>query len=154
MRPSKMSFYMAMAEVAASRSHDSETKVGSILVKPDTGAVIATGCNGFVRGADDAALPNTRPDKYDYMVHSEMNLIANCARHGISTEGCFVVCTLTPCKVCMRMLWQCGITRVVCGARYRDFEEICKMLDIKVSVSDIEGFLDLRYGATRHEKML
>lgn len=148
MRPSKISFYMAMAEVAASRSHDSETKVGSILVKADTGAIIATGCNGFVRGADDAALPDARPDKYDYMVHSEMNLIANCARHGISTDGCFVVCTLTPCKVCMRMLWQCGVTRAICGSRYKDFEEICRMKDISLSISSIEGYIDIRYGAT------
>lgn len=136
---------MTMAEAAASRSHDDETKVGSVLVKASTGAVIATGCNGFVRGADDAALPSRRPDKYDYMVHSETNLIANCARHGISTDGCFVVCTLTPCKTCMRMLWQCGITRVIAKARYRDFDDIMKMSDIELSVTETEGLIDMRY---------
>jgi len=143
-RPSKLHFYMAMADTAASRSHDSETKVGSVLVKADTGAIIATGGNGFVRGADDASLPSTRPEKYDYIVHSEMNLIANCARHGISTENCFVVCTLTPCKICMRLLWQCGISRVVAKAKYRDFENILKMQDISVS-STIDEYIDLRY---------
>lgn len=147
MRPSKTQFYMAMAETAASRSHDSETRVGSILVKADTGAIIATGCNGFVRGAGDELLPSTRPSKYDYIVHSEMNLIANCARHGISTENCFVVCTLTPCKVCMRMLWQCGINRVVAKAKYRDFDDILAMRDIAISSTDADGYIDLRYRA-------
>lgn len=138
---------MAMAETAASRSHDAETKVGSVLVKADTGAIIATGCNGFVRGADDAALPSTRPEKYDYIVHSEMNLIANCARHGISTENCFVVCTLTPCKVCMRMLWQCGISRVVAKSKYRDFDDILAMRDIAVDLTPENEYIDLRYQA-------
>lgn len=136
-----------MADVAASRSHDSETKVGSVLVKSDTGAIIATGCNGFVRGASDVLLPSTRPDKYDYIVHSEMNLIANCARHGISTENCFVVCTLTPCKICMRLLWQCGINRVIAKAKYRDFDNILAMRDIAVSSTDSDGYIDLRYQA-------
>ena len=57
-RPSKLATYMAMADVAARRSHDAETQVGSVLVKADSGAVIATGCNGFVRGAPDRLLPN------------------------------------------------------------------------------------------------
>jgi dCMP deaminase len=138
---------MAMAEVAASRSHDAETKVGSVLIKPDTGAVIATGCNGFVRGANDATLPDVRPEKYDYIVHSETNLIANCARHGISTEGCFVVCTLTPCKSCMRMLWQCGINRVISKSRYKDFDQILSMIDLSVGISSNEGLIDLTYGS-------
>ena len=146
-RPSKLSFYMAMAEAAASRSHDLEAKVGSVLVKWDTGAIIATGCNGFVRGADDLKLPAKRPEKYDYIVHSEMNLIANCARHGISTDNCFVVCTLTPCKVCMRMLWQCGINRVVAKEQYRDLDEILAMDDLAVDVRSDDGFIDLRYGS-------
>lgn len=149
MRPSKLSFYMAMAETAASRSHDLETKVGSVLVKTDTGAIIATGCNGFVRGADDEKLPGKRPDKYDYIVHSEMNLIANCARHGISTENCFVVCTMTPCKVCMRMLWQCGISRVVAKNKYRDFDSILTMGDLSMSIKEVDGLIDLEYGGGR-----
>lgn len=136
---------MAMAEVAASRSHDAETKVGSVLVKADTGAVIATGCNGFVRGADDNKLPANRPEKYDYIVHSEMNLIANCARHGVSTDNCFVVCTLTPCKVCMRMLWQCGINRVIAKSRYKDLDQILAMNDLAVDIRSEEGFIDLIY---------
>lgn len=146
MKTSKYSFYMKMAEVAASRSHDSETKVGSVLVHPESGAIIATGCNGFVRGANDDALPSTRPQKYDYIVHSEMNLIANCARHGISTNGCFVVCTLTPCKSCMRMLWQSGIRSVICKEEYRDFHDIQTMKDLKLDIFRTDdGYIDIKY---------
>lgn len=134
MRISKHEMYMQMAKTAARRSHDAETQVGAVLVNNKTGAVIATGCNGFVRGANDDNLPNTRPEKYKYMVHAEQNLIANCARHGISMDNCTLYCTMSPCVVCMRLLWQCGITSIVAENLYRDVEEIKAMRDIRLSV--------------------
>ena len=145
-RPTKFETYMKVAETVALRSHDSETKVGSVLVKKDSGAIIATGCNGFVRSAPDAILPNTRPDKYKYIVHSEMNLIYNAARHGISMEDTFVVCTLTPCVACMRGLWNTGVREVIAKAPYRDFQDILMMNDLNVTETRTdEGFIKLVY---------
>lgn len=139
---------MDVAEAVSKRSHDAETQVGSVLVNNKTGAIIATGFNGFVRGADDSILPNTRPDKYQYIVHSEQNLIANCARHGISMEDTTLVCTLTPCAACMRMLWQCGITHVVAKNIYRGFDDVCAMKDLKIDVKKTEEeYLELKYSA-------
>lgn len=146
MRPTKNANLMAAAEVIAARSHDAETKVGAILINNKSGAIIATGYNGFVRGANDQALPNTRPDKYEYILHAEQNLIANAARHGISMENCSLICTLSPCKLCMRMLVNCGITKVVAKNLYRDFNDILTMKDIKVNVTqDEEGFHHISY---------
>jgi len=138
MRPSKLANYMDMAIVCAQRSHDAETKVGAVLVNNDSGAIIATGYNGFVRGAPDDTLPTTRPDKYEYIIHAEMNMISNAAKHGISMNNCMLVCTLSPCKACMRMLYNCGITKVVSKDLYRDFDEILKMRDIRVSLEKNE----------------
>lgn len=134
MRPSKIENYMDMARVVAQRSHDAETQVGAVLVNNSSGAIIATGYNGFVRSAPDAKLPNTRPAKYEYIVHAEQNLIANCARHGISMDDTTLICTLSPCKLCMRLLYNCGITKVVVKDLYKDFEEIRQMKDINISV--------------------
>lgn len=146
MRPSKIQNYMDMATVIAQRSHDAETKVGAILVNNETGAVMATGFNGFVRGADDATLPTTRPDKYEYIVHAEQNLICNSAKHGISMNNCSLVCTLSPCKLCMRMLLNCGITKVIAKDLYKDFQEIIEMKDIKVtSTKEEDGFWHIAY---------
>src|ERR1017187_8729887 len=128
-RPSKLENYMEMAETVAKRSHDQETKVGAILVNNKSGALLATGYNGFVRGVHDEILPSKRPLKYEYILHAEQNLIANCARHGISMEDCKLICTLTPCKLCMRMLFNCGITHVIAKEKYNDFDEILKMQD-------------------------
>ena len=145
-RPGKLQNYMDIAEVVARRSHDADTKVGAILVKNGSGAIIATGFNGFARGADDEKLPNNRPDKYQYIIHAETNIVAHCARHGISMEDCMLVCTLTPCVSCMRLLWQCGITEVIAKDLYRDIEAIQKMKDIAiVLLKTVEGFHALTY---------
>ena len=146
MRPSKNQNYMDIAEAVAQRSHDAETKVGAVLINNTSGAIIATGYNGFVRGADDEMLPNTRPAKYEYIVHAEQNLICNSARHGISMNNCSLVCTLSPCKLCMRMLLNCGITKVIAKELYKDFNDILQMQDIKVDVQKEEdGFFHISY---------
>jgi dCMP deaminase len=146
MRPSKNQNYMEIAETIAKRSHDSETKVGAVLVNNVSGAIVATGYNGFVRDADDASLPTTRPDKYEYILHAEQNLIANSARHGISMDNCSLVCTLSPCKLCMRMLLNCGITKVIARDLYKDFNDILQMKDIKVNASrESDGFWHISY---------
>lgn len=146
MRPSKTQNYMDIATEIAKRSHDAETQVGAILINNGSGAIIATGYNGFVRGADDASLPNTRPDKYEYIVHAEQNLICNSAKHGISMNNCSLICTLSPCKLCMRMLLNCGITKVIAKNLYKDFNEILKMKDIKVETTqEADGFWHLVY---------
>ena len=146
MRPSKIKNYMDLAETVAARSPDEETKVGVLLINNKTGAILATGYNGFVRGADDEHLPRTRPLKYEYMIHGEMNLLINCAKHGISTEDCYLVSTMTPCKLCMRLMVNAGITGVVAKEKYRDFEEILHMQDVSVEwqVGD-EGFYEIKY---------
>jgi dCMP deaminase len=147
MRPSKIENYMEIAEVIAKRSHDAETKVGAVLINNKSGAIMSTGYNGFVRGAHDDILPNTRPDKYEYILHAEDNLIANAARHGISTENCTLVCTLSPCKHCMRMLVNCGVTEIVAKQLYKDFNDILVMKDINVVVyqSSENGFWYISY---------
>lgn len=132
---SKIDNAMRIAEIVAERSHDTETQVGAVLIHSKTGAIIAQGFNGFVRGAPDKILPTTRPDKYPYMVHAETNLIYNAARHGISTEDCFVVCTMSPCSNCMRALWQCGISTVFFKNTYKDFHIHTQMKDLQVSVT-------------------
>lgn len=146
----KLKILMQHAEVAAQGSHDSETKVGSVLITQD-GAIIATGTNGFISGAPDHKLPNTRPEKYPYIVHSEMNLIAHCARLGISTNNCALVCTMSPCVSCMRLLFQSGIKEVVFKTAYRDFEDVRKMADIDIFVTKISNYTVLHYVAADDE---
>lgn len=134
---SKLNNYYERALAVSKPSHDEQTKVGAILIKKDSGAVIASGYNGFVRGAPDNVLPKTRPEKYKYIVHAEQNLIFNCARHGISTKECAVFCTLSPCKDCTRAMYQSGIDTIYFKDKYKDFEQQISLGDLSVDIFEI-----------------
>lgn len=131
----KLKYYHTRAIATASASPDPSTKVGALLIHGESGAVIAEGYNGFVRGAEDDKLPTTRPEKYDYIIHAETNLLCNAVRHGISTSKCAMFCTISPCIKCMRMLYQAGITEVYVKGFYGDFEQSASMLDLSLSVT-------------------
>lgn len=145
-RVTKLQNLMDIAEVVSRRSHDAETQVGALLINNDSGAILATGFNGFVRSANDGILPNTRPNKNIYVVHAEENILYNCCRHGISTNNCKIICTQSPCSRCMRAIYQAGIKEVIAKHKYRDYETLLTMKDIKIieSVTE-EGFYKLKY---------
>lgn len=139
MTKKKLDSYYRRALAVAEDSPDEQTKVGALLIHGESGAVIGSGYNGFVRNAPDEKLPKTRPEKYDYMVHAEANMIFNCAKHGITTNECFVFCTLSPCCSCMRALYQSGIYLVFFKDVYRDFTKNAGMKDLHLKISEIDG---------------
>src|SRR5690606_4098459 len=57
-------------------------------------------------------LPNLRPDKYPFMIHSEHNAILNCAKNGISTDGATAYITGPPCCDCLQYMYQSGIKAI------------------------------------------
>jgi len=131
---------LAMADVAASASPDADTKVGSILVSKKTGSIVSTGFNGFARGVNDGAIPKTRPEKYQYVIHAESNLICNAARNGVTTDDCFVVQTHSPCVHCARLLYQCGITTVYFQHVYRGTEEVKRLGDLQLKYTAFDKY--------------
>ena len=50
--------------------------------------------------------------------HAEQNAIANAAARGISTEGCVMVVTCSPCLACARLIHHAGIKEVVTTEGY------------------------------------
>ncbi len=139
-KESKIQSYIKRAEVVAESSPDEETKVGSILISNSTGSVISEGFNGFVRGADDKSLPKTRPQKYDFIIHAEDNLISNAARNGVRTDQCFAVQTHSPCPQCARRLYQAGITVVYFKTYYPGSDKIAELGDLKLMFTPYEKY--------------
>lgn len=145
---------MEMAEVIAKLSPDAETQVGAIMLSWD-GRVIASSYNGFLRGADDETLPNTRPEKYQYMQHAERNMLYNCSYEGIQTRNTTVVCTLSPCVECLRACYQSGVSCIVFKDLYASFDNTDfykELKDVFVTVSKIGDYtkLELQSVKVRH----
>ena len=80
-------YFMTMAMVAATRSKDAQWKAGCILVKDNR--IIGTGYNSWPSKMDDTVIPNTRPYKYDWVLHAEHNALANRTVHDPSNSICY-----------------------------------------------------------------
>ena len=101
-------YFIGLAKFVSIRSHDYETQVGCVIVDSDN-HVIGLGYNGFCSSVDDKKLPNTRPDKYPFIVHAEQNALANMSLKSSSEKRAYI--TAYPCSVCAKLLWQNGIRR-------------------------------------------
>jgi len=113
-RPTWDQYFLNIARVIATRSHDAETQVGALLVDANH-RLLATGYNGFPPGCDDEKLPNTRPEKYPYMVHAEINAIASSRQ---DLKGSTLYVTLSPCCECVKAIITAGVARVVFPSYY------------------------------------
>lgn len=105
--------HLALAEFwGVLKSKDPNTKVGSVLVRPN-GSIASLGYNGFPRGMDDSPeLYADRDTKLDRIIHAETNAIS--ASEDRSLDGCTLyVWPFFPCHRCAVHIIQEGIVRVV-----------------------------------------
>ena len=131
--------FMEIAKIAAKRSCDPKTQVGACLVKEN--CVIGIGYNGaprnFFLDFDWAS-----EEKYDYVIHAEINAITNSQAIGANVAGADVYVTLSPCHNCMKTLVQNRIKRVFYLEEYRDIEltkKIAEHSDIQLIKMSLDG---------------
>lgn len=113
--------FIELCHHVSSWSKDPSTTVGAVIVD-DEHNVRAIGYNGFPRGIKDDGRLDNRETKYPMIVHAERNAIATCAKLGVRTEGCTLVCTHMPCSVCCGDIIQAGIKCVVVESSNSDFD--------------------------------
>ena len=112
---------------ANEHSSDAERKVGVELRVKGHHLV---GFNTFVDGSRKLGLPNTAPDKYEYMVHAEINALLFAAFKGVSTNGGIVISTLSPCPNCVRSMFQAGIREIYWKDKHSTYRN--DLRDIKI----------------------
>ena len=101
-------YYLLLAKFVSLRSPDSETKHGCIIVKDKR--PLGFGYNSYAANLkNDHLIPITRPDKYAWMIHAEINALTNCM---IRPECAIVYVTGESCNNCLMTLWQNGIKEV------------------------------------------
>jgi len=103
-------YFMTLALVASMKSKDPSTQVGAVVADNQTKKVISSGYNGFPRYLDDDKIPQTRPEKYLYVVHAELNAILHARRE---LNNCTLYATVFPCCECMKAIIQTGIKTVI-----------------------------------------
>ena len=113
-RPNFDLWFMTLSFIVSQRSLDPDTKHGTVVVD-GSNSILSVGYNSPPRGCVDELVPLTRPEKYLWMAHSEINAISNAASSGIALNGSTFYVTGPPCAACFRSILNTGAKRLVYG---------------------------------------
>jgi dCMP deaminase len=106
--------WLDMAQLVASWSRDPSTQVGAVCVDRDLKYPLSLGYNGFARGVSDTPQRySEREVKYAYVVHAEVNAIAQATLVGQKLRGCIMYCTMFPCHRCTPVVINAGIKEIL-----------------------------------------
>jgi len=108
--------YMDIAHRVSEMSHDTDTKVGAVIVKD--GNIISMGWNGTPSGFPNNCKDTTTGRTLPIVIHAEANAICKLAKSSTDGEGATLYTTLSPCTECTKLILQSGITDVVVGQAY------------------------------------
>lgn len=138
-RPDWDNYFLSLAFVVSARSRDQETKHGTIIVDRNN-LILGTGYNSFIKGMNDASLPKIRPNKYPYMIHSELNAILNCKvlPREVNGGGKAYV-TGRCCNHCLQSLIQSGVNEINMANRRGTMLEDEKTLEIFNKIVEDSG---------------
>jgi dCMP deaminase len=129
-RPSWDEYFKEIVQVTAKRSPCERLQVGCLLVKDNR--IVSQGYNGFLPGCHHQSI--VRDGHEQATVHAEQNAIADCAKRGVSCEGCTAYITHYPCIICCRILLAAGITQIKYINDYHN-DELVKYFTKMMSVS-------------------
>ena len=113
-RPGWDTYFIRLAELAATRSSCVETRSGCVIVSDRK--LIATGYNGTPShiancsegGCEACTLGNSQEC---LCIHAEVNALLEAGRH--KCKGSTLYCTHFPCLECAKSIVQSGVVRVV-----------------------------------------
>lgn len=121
--------FMSIARLNADMSTCVKRHVGACAVRGKR--VLAAGFNGNLPGAvhcDEGGCDRCNDPKWVsgvglercVCVHAEQNLVAWCARYGISLDGASIYTTTYPCSDCMKLVVSAGIVEIVYDEPYTE----------------------------------
>lgn len=149
-RSQKDQAHMNAAKAYADLSHARRLKVGAVIVREDR--IVSIGYNGTPSGRDNNCeievpdddapglypqFPMTKLVSKPEVCHAEMNAIMFAARHGVSTDGCALYVSHSPCFECAKMIVQSGIKEVYYEVEYRDLSSVEFLIECNVLVKKI-----------------
>ncbi len=121
-------YFMEITKVIAKRSTCLKRNVGAIIVKDKR--ILTSGYNGAPKGLAHCSVtgcirkelnvPSGQRHELCRGLHAEQNAIIQAAWHGVKIGGSTLYCTHQPCVICVKMMINAGIVRVVFEGDYPD----------------------------------
>lgn len=107
-RPSWDEYFKEIANVTSKRSPCERLQVGCVLV--NNNRIISQGYNGFLPGLPHESVVVDNHEQAT--IHAEQNAIIDCAKRGVTSDGCVAYITHFPCPNCIKMLIASGIKKI------------------------------------------
>jgi dCMP deaminase len=127
-RPSWKEYFMRITEDVARRAICVKRKVGAIIVKDNH--ILSTGYNGAPKGfkhcteetciRKQMSVPSGQRHELCRGLHAEQNAIIQAAVQGVKIEGGTMYCTYQPCVICVKMMINAGIKKLIYSGGYPD----------------------------------
>jgi len=127
-RPTWDEYFMEVAHVVQKRSTCMRRQVGAVLVKDKR--ILATGYNGAPSGLPHCHgtgclrkqlnIPSGERHEICRGAHAEQNAIAQAALLGVSTRDSEIYITAHPCSVCVKIMINAGVKRIMYEGDYPD----------------------------------
>jgi dCMP deaminase len=125
-------------------SNSSTTKVGCMALRKDFSKIASFGYNGSYSGAGINDETGTEEDSLipgeSGFIHAEVNMIAKFKEY--DPENYIVLLTLSPCKMCTKILINAGFKHVYWLTEYRDTNHLSIFNNVGVTSGNIECLLN------------
>jgi len=127
-RPTWDEYFMKITRDVSERATCVKRKVGAIIVKDNR--ILSTGYNGAPKGMKhceevgclrkEMSVPSGQRHELCRGLHAEQNAIIQAAVHGVKIDGSTMYCNYQPCVICVKMMINAGIKRLVFSGSYPD----------------------------------
>ena len=138
-RPTWDEYFKNIVEITATRSSCDRLNVGCLFVKDNR--IIAQGYNGYIAGCEHKKIIQEDKNRNKHniaTIHAEQNTITDCAKRGVSCNGCEAYITHFPCFNCMKLMVSCGICKINYINDYKNDELVNKLAnDVNIIINKI-----------------
>jgi dCMP deaminase len=137
----KIETFTKILENIKDLSSSSTTKVGCIALKKDFSKIASFGYNGSYSGAGLNTETGTEEDSLipgeSGFIHAEVNMIAKFKEH--DPENYIVILTLSPCRMCTKILINAGFKHVYWIDDYRNLDHLEIFRECKITNGNISN---------------
>ena len=118
-------YFSKIVVTTSERSPCERLQVGCLLVNDNR--IVSQGYNGFLPGCPHESI--VRDNHEQATLHAEQNALMDCAKRGVSCDGCTAYITHYPCIICTRLLLAGGIKKIKYVNDYKNDELVKKFTE-------------------------
>lgn len=119
-------YFKKICLITSERSPCTRLKVGCLLVKDNR--IVSQGYNGFLPGFPHKSIIENNHEIAT--IHAEQNTIIDCAKRGVSCDGCTAYITHYPCFSCTKQLIAAGIKKICYINVYKKDDKVAEFAEI------------------------